>query len=1008
MAEKILNSRIINKHDTEANWLKATGFTPKQGELIIYDVDVNYPYERIKIGDGVQNVNDLSFYAGSWKDLADKPFGIDGLTTVEWDGNTDGLTVSSDGTAYRVSDLKPSASEVIGGRLVFSNGSVVEITPDVIENAGYITSIYYGTVYINNSNGSAYDHSLSVTLPEPGIYLQKNTYNQVVTFSYGDEIVHYLDEKFIPDTIARISDIPKQVIDDVLSNTSTNPVQNKVVNEAIGNLNALVGDTSVSDQISAAIEEIPEQVQVDWNEKDETSLSYVKNKTHGVQNVNVVAIEEQDVAFNLMESLFIATVQGTFLHELEMVSENGFTVIWDGNKYQKSIMIYDEGYFIGNLSIVTNNEDDNTEEPFVFVCYPDGCTVACPQSEGSAHTVGLSYRVESIQKLDLKFLPDDLAFKSEIPTVPTNISAFVNDVEYVTLGKGNEKTFEFVRDDTYSGDHFIYNAFDYYKVSDIAPPYDGVTAVSGTWFANGNISTQTTLIEGTSCYYAGHGIVIVEPGSCTLSNINFNAPSSGVYLKKSSDTYYQTALSITCAYKCLNDSIIPDNIARVSDIPEAITVDGELSETSMNPVQNMVVNAAINNINTLVGDTAVSEQISEATQGFVVDLSTSGKYLTYTFANGGSGSVGMIGKAGSSTDSEIFNDYTNNSAVGKYSHVEGYKNATGNYAAHAEGGETKANGQYSHSEGYGTTADEDCSHAEGSVTVASGNASHAEGQGSVASGQCAHAEGYNATAMGNSSHAEGRGSNDVPTDITISTSNDVIIDAWETTKFNLAKDDQCHTEGNNTLALDSCDHAEGYQTIASGGYSHSEGYQTKALRIATHAEGYNTTANGAYSHVEGVGTLASGTNQHVQGKYNIEDAASDYAHIVGNGTSSARSNAHTLDWDGNAWFAGDIRVGGTSYADAISLLPKRTSVTLPATNWTGSTNPWSQVVTISGITANSKVDLQPTAVQIVEMQNNDIALMTENNNGVITVYAIGSKPTKNYTMQVLITEVIPV
>lgn len=88
--------------------------------------------------------------------------------------------------------------------------------------------------------------------------------------------------------------------------------------------------------------------------------------------------------------------------------------------------------------------------------------------------------------------------------------------------------------------------------------------------------------------------------------------------------------------------------------------------------------------------------------------------------------------------------------------------------------------------------------------------------------------------------------------------------------------------------------------------------------------------------------------------------------------------------------------------------PKSTAITLPAAGWTGDTNPWSQVVTINGVTANSKVDLQPTAIQIVEMQNDDIALMTENNDGVITVYAIGSKPTVDYTMQVLITEVVPV
>lgn len=45
----------------------------------------------------------------------------------------------------------------------------------------------------------------------------------------------------------------KTTVDSVLSTTSTNPVQNKVVNTAISNLNTLVGDKSVSSQISSAI-----------------------------------------------------------------------------------------------------------------------------------------------------------------------------------------------------------------------------------------------------------------------------------------------------------------------------------------------------------------------------------------------------------------------------------------------------------------------------------------------------------------------------------------------------------------------------------------------------------------------------------------------------------------------------------------------------------------------------------------------------------------------------------
>lgn len=61
MAEKNLSSRIINKHDIEANWVKATNFIPKQGEIIVYDIDENYTYERFKIGDGITLVSNLPF-----------------------------------------------------------------------------------------------------------------------------------------------------------------------------------------------------------------------------------------------------------------------------------------------------------------------------------------------------------------------------------------------------------------------------------------------------------------------------------------------------------------------------------------------------------------------------------------------------------------------------------------------------------------------------------------------------------------------------------------------------------------------------------------------------------------------------------------------------------------------------------------------------------------------------------------------------------------------------------
>ena len=56
MANKTFQGRIVQKHDTEANWKKATNFVPLKGEIIVYD-DLN----KIKIGDGSTKINDLKF-----------------------------------------------------------------------------------------------------------------------------------------------------------------------------------------------------------------------------------------------------------------------------------------------------------------------------------------------------------------------------------------------------------------------------------------------------------------------------------------------------------------------------------------------------------------------------------------------------------------------------------------------------------------------------------------------------------------------------------------------------------------------------------------------------------------------------------------------------------------------------------------------------------------------------------------------------------------------------------
>lgn len=116
-----------------------------------------------------------------------------------------------------------------------------------------------------------------------------------------------------------------------------------------------------------------------------------------------------------------------------------------------------------------------------------------------------------------------------------------------------------------------------------------------------------------------------------------------------------------------------------------------------------------------------------------------------------------------------------------------------------------------------------------------------------------------------------------------------------------------HAEGQSCTASGDNSHAEGLNSIASGDFgAHAEGNSCTASGDSSHAEGQGTHAEGACSHTEGEGTIAKNNYQHVQGKYNVTDKNNKYAHIVGNGSSNTPSNAHTLDWSGNAWFAGTV------------------------------------------------------------------------------------------------------
>lgn len=302
---------------------------------------------------------------------------------------------------------------------------------------------------------------------------------------------------------------------------------------------------------------------------------------------------------------------------------------------------------------------------------------------------------------------------------------------------------------------------------------------------------------------------------------------------------------------------------------------------------------------------------------------------------------------------------TATTAEGNYSHAEGTSTTARNAGDHAEGTSTLASGGNSHSEGQGTTASGNAAHAEGSGSRATGASAHAEGTGNVASGSSshaeggggatasesgAHAEGVGTTASGYAAHAEGGGTKaqgmyshaegggttasgteaHAEGDGTTASGNNSHAEGVNTT----ASGNNSHSEGKETNASGVQGHAEGYKSKATGNSGHAEGYSGWATGGSSHAEGYCTTASGGVSHAEGYCTIAQKRNQHVAGSYNIADTgtnpvqtgamegAGSYVEIIGNGVDdNNRSNARTLDWSGNEWLAGTLKLGGSSASD---------------------------------------------------------------------------------------------
>lgn len=777
----------------------------------------------------------------------------------------------------------------------------------------------------------------------------------------------------------------------------------------------------------------PEQIQPDWSVNDESDPAYVKNRTHWSKISQVELLSDYQAE--------ASSIGFAIKNQISAVVGRTYIINWNGTLYTCVAGTFDGLTIVGNAGQFGMND---TGEPFLIAFYPDYYVSALgyyaeilPLDGSTTCTISIIEQIEDVHKIDNKYLPDEVVAKYDWNAPEGEHGHILNRTHYT-----EEVLDEIIPETTVTFGDATKPGYDTGtatgSAAQIYPEKKEIFAIewNGVKYYS-EVRSYTKLDGSFGCGIGNTGMF----GGASYAEYPFligflteaDAAAAGhtyyVWVKDGSTTATFSAYKVGEAVHKLDAKYLPENVVTqeyVDDLVGDTSVSEQINSAAMNNQSDWSINdetspsyvknrthwmsvehkiwldnepLVFENFNGAnIHQVAIDEQILSVGHTYFITIDDE-SYTCVAYEFDGMVCLGNLSIMDSSlaNTNESFFMYSplddgvggadgsfivvatsldgDSHTVALSADVTIYHKIDENYLPHVIGRPGERVGSEIFNDYNNNFAGGAYAHAEGYSTWASGYASHAEGELTKATFENAHAEGNETTASGSNSHAE----------------------------------------GNKTTASNYNAHAEGNATVASGHSSHAEGIRTESSGQGSHAEGHDTKASAYSAHAEGYGTEAAAKSQHVSGEYNIVDKSSGaatrgkYIHIVGNGNSAnARSNAYTLDWSGNAWFAGDIRVGGTSYGDAISLIPKRTSITLSAASWTGSSNPWSQVVTVNGVTANSKVDLQPTALQIVALQDAEITLMLQNDEGVVTAWAIGNKPTEDYEMQVLITEVVHV
>ena len=401
----LTNARIQLKYDTEANWSTVHNtFIPRSGEMIIYAPDDTYQIPRFKIGNGKTTLRKLLFSTSQTLVEYGTSQDFEGYTPLEGE-----IVIITDDAANPKLKIGNGSDQVID-LPIYGGGNAAQSLVTA-SGSGIKAGTKYQPVYFDNGIPQVIDYTIGASVPsdakftdtkynlasnsEEGLLssedyialtnlkengVLKNTYATktnygIVMVGDGLEVTNgkiKVDTSTLTNATPSIAGLMsaadknkldnieeganKIVIDDTLSTTSTNPIQNKIINSEITKLGTLITqensatltaaknytDTKISDLIDSApttldtlgeiaeamtanqnvVQALDEAIGSKANASDLTATSS-KLDLHTTSKSNPHEVTAAQVGLGNVENKSVATIKNEILTE-ENISALGF------------------------------------------------------------------------------------------------------------------------------------------------------------------------------------------------------------------------------------------------------------------------------------------------------------------------------------------------------------------------------------------------------------------------------------------------------------------------------------------------------------------------------------------------------------------------------------------------------------------------------------------------------------------------------------------------------------